>query len=77
MESLRKSTYKKAPKKLIFDFKSIKNFLTEEIIDNIEGMTFGPDLPNGKKSLILVSDDNFSSFSRQINQFILLELEIK
>jgi len=77
MENLRKSAYKKASKKLIFDFKSIKNFLTEEIIDNIEGMTFGPDLPNGKKSLILVSDDNFSSFSRQINQFILLELEIR
>lgn len=77
LDNLKKSDYKKASKKLIFDFKSIKGFLTEEIIDNIEGMTFGPDLPNGKKSLILVSDDNFSSFSKQINQFILLELEIK
>jgi hypothetical protein len=77
MENLRKANYQKATKRLIFDFKSVKNFLTKETIDNIEGMTFGPDLPNGKKSLILVSDDNFSSFSDQITQFILLELEIK
>ena len=76
MENLSKSNYQYAEKRLIFDFKSVKNFLTEETIDNIEGMTFGPDLPNGKKSLILVSDDNFSSFSDQITQFILLELEI-
>ncbi|PKD16630.1 hypothetical protein APR41_07410 [Salegentibacter salinarum] len=76
MENLRKSDYQYAEKKLVFDFKSVKNSLTEETIDNIEGMTFGPDLPNGKKSLILVSDDNFSSFSDQITQFILLELEI-
>ncbi|MBZ9630574.1 esterase-like activity of phytase family protein [Salegentibacter sp. LM13S] len=77
MENLSKSDYQYAEKRLVFDFKSVKNFLTEETIDNIEGMTFGPDLPDGKKSLILVSDDNFSSFSDQITQFILLELEIK
>ncbi|WP_037320188.1 esterase-like activity of phytase family protein [Salegentibacter sp. Hel_I_6] len=77
MENLKKSDYQAAEKTLVFDFKTIKNFLTEETIDNIEGMTFGPQLPNGKKSLILVSDDNFSSFSDQITQFILLELEIK
>lgn len=76
IENLRKTDYQEAEKRLIFDFKSIKNFLNQEIIDNIEGMSFGPELPNGKKSLILVSDDNFSSFSKQITQFILLELEI-
>jgi|MDTG01.2.fsa_nt_gb hypothetical protein len=76
MEDLEKNNYQKAEKRLVFDFKSVKKFLTKKTIDNIEGMTFGPDLPNGKKSLILVSDDNFSSFSEQITQFILLELEI-
>ncbi len=30
-------------------------------VDNIEGMTFGPDLPDGRKTLILVSDNNFES----------------
>ena len=29
-------------------------------LDNLEGMTFGPDLPDGRRSLILVSDNNFS-----------------
>jgi len=32
--------------------------------DNLEGMTFGPDLPDGRKLLVLVSDDNFSCHQR-------------
>ena len=28
-------------------------------LDNVEGMTFGPNLPDGRRSLILVSDNNF------------------
>jgi hypothetical protein len=40
--------------------------------DNLEGMTYGPVLPNGKPSLIIVSDDNFSS--TQVNQFLFFEL---
>lgn len=38
-------------------------------LDNVEGMTFGPDLPDGRRSLILVSDNNFSPF--QFTQFLL------
>ena len=29
-------------------------------LDNVEGVTFGPRLPDGRRSLVLVSDDNFS-----------------
>lgn len=29
-------------------------------LDNLEGMTFGPDLQDGRRLLILVSDDNFN-----------------
>jgi hypothetical protein len=29
-------------------------------LDNLEGLTFGPTLPDGRRSLVLVSDDNFS-----------------
>ena len=76
-ENLRKEDYTPAVKRLVFDFKSVKNFLEEGIIDNLEGMTFGPVLPNGKQSLILVSDDNFSSFGHQITQFILLEIDFR
>ena len=32
----------------------------ELILDNIEGMTFGPKLADGQRSLILVSDNNFN-----------------
>ncbi|MGY5850244.1 esterase-like activity of phytase family protein [Salegentibacter sp. F14] len=77
MEDLSKDQYIPAEKNLVFDFKSIKGFLEQEIIDNIEGMSFGPVLPNGKQSLLLVSDDNFSSFGPQITQIILLEIEFK
>ena len=29
-------------------------------LDNVEGMAFGPDLPDGRRSLLLVSDNNFT-----------------
>ncbi len=38
-------------------------------LDNIEGMAFGPDLPDGRRSLLLVSDNNFSA--AQFTQFLL------
>lgn len=38
--------------------------------DNVEGMTFGPDLPDGRRTLILVSDNNFSP--AQPTQFLAL-----
>ncbi|HUS00151.1 MAG TPA: esterase-like activity of phytase family protein, partial [Chitinophagaceae bacterium] len=41
-------------------------------IDNIEGVTFGPDLPNGHKTLIFVSDNNFAK--EQKTQFLLFEV---
>ncbi|GEN23009.1 hypothetical protein HCU01_09580 [Halomonas cupida] len=42
--------------------------------DNIEGMTLGPELADGRQSLLLVSDDNFSE--TQSTQFIALALEL-
>ena len=38
-------------------------------LDNIEGMTLGPNLPDGRRSLILVSDNNFSPAA--FTQFLL------
>ena len=43
-------------------------------IDNIEGMTFGPALPDGRATLIIVSDNNFNP--GQFTQFIVLALNI-
>jgi len=41
-------------------------------IDNIEGVTFGPDFPNGHKSLIFVSDNNFNPLQK--TQLLLFEV---
>ena len=39
-------------------------------VDNVEGMTWGPVLPTRERTLVLVSDDNFSS--SQVTQVIAL-----
>lgn len=39
-------------------------------VDNVEGMTWGPRLRGGERSLVLVSDNNFSP--TQVTQFIAL-----
>lgn len=74
---LKGTKYEPAKKRLIFNFKSIKDQLTDRIIDNIEGISFGPKLPNGNSSLIIISDNNFNSYGNQLNQFFLFELITK
>lgn len=59
--------FKPATKKLIFNFTSLNKY-----IDNIEGVTFGPILPNGHKSLVFVADNNFSD--KEESQFFVFEL---
>jgi len=41
-------------------------------LDNVEGMTIGPRLPDGRRSLVLVSDNNFAA--SQFTQFLLFAL---
>ncbi len=41
-------------------------------LDNVEGMAFGPDLVDGRRSLVLVSDNNFAP--AQFTQFLLFAL---
>ncbi|MGD2079278.1 MAG: esterase-like activity of phytase family protein [Chloroflexota bacterium] len=43
-------------------------------IDNIEGMTFGPPLPDGRQTLVIVSDNNFSA--AQFTQFVVLAVDL-
>lgn len=45
-------------------------------LDNIEGMTFGPTMADGKQTLIIASDDNFGGFGPQASQFIALGLDL-
>ena len=37
-------------------------------VDNVEGITLGPRLPDGRRTVVLVSDDNFAA--RQVTQFL-------
>lgn len=41
-------------------------------LDNIEGITLGPVLPDGRQSVVLVSDDNFQPF--EVTQFLAFAL---
>lgn len=45
------------------------------LLDNVEGLTMGPSLPGGGRSLILISDNNFNSLQR--NQVLAFKLKIK
>ena len=75
IESLKKTPFTPLKKRLLFDFDAVKESLTDGIIDNIEGITIGPTLKNGNQTLLLVADDNFQTFGKQLNQLILLEIK--
>lgn len=53
-------TIKPVEKKLLLDFQTLKNLP----LDNIEGLSFGPQLADGRRSLIVVSDNNFQRAQR-------------
>lgn len=59
-------------KTLLLDLSELKNADGSALAPgNVEGITFGPDF-NGKRTLILMADNNFSQ--TQLTQFIALEL---
>jgi hypothetical protein len=74
INSLKNVDFIPAKKELLLNFENLRDKLTNNSIDNIEGVTFGPKLPNGHQTLILISDNNFNKLEKQLNQFILLEI---
>ena len=66
--ALQPGQYTPVTKRLLINFDS----LSLKKLDNTEGMTFGPRLPNGNRTLVFVSDDNFRA--SQITQFLAFEL---
>lgn len=61
-----------ARKELLLDLSELRNDDGSALaLDNIEGLTFGPE-HNGKRTVVLVSDNNFAS--TQFTQFVALEL---
>jgi len=73
-ESLINAKYRTCTKELLFDLEDIRDKLTNNSVDNIEGISFGPKLPNGNMTLLLVADNNFNKLGEQLNQFILFEV---
>lgn len=54
-------------KTLLFDFA-----VTGENPDNVEGISWGPTLPDGTRTLVLCADDNFNAAGGQHTKFHLL-----
>lgn len=46
-------------------------------IDNIEALALGPTLADGRQTLIIQSDDNFSAFGPQASQFLAFALDLE
>ncbi|MBG1243489.1 esterase-like activity of phytase family protein [Nostoc sp. NZL] len=61
---------KPVQKKLLLDLRTL-----DVLLDNIEGLTLGPKLPDGQQSLILISDNNFNSLQR--TQILAFKLKIE
>lgn len=59
-------------KTLVLDMANVAAELSEPLraLENFEAMTFGPRLPNGSMSILLLSDDNFSE--RQVTACVVL-----
>jgi hypothetical protein len=68
VSSLKTGSFKPLQKRLLLDIDRLGR-----LVDNIEGATLGPRLPNGKRSLLFVADNNFHA--RQKNQLLLFEIE--
>lgn len=59
--------FKPATKKLLLNMDDLGIYT-----DNIEGVTFGPTLPNGHKTLLFIADNNFDA--AEISQLLLFEV---
>ena len=72
IDALKGASYKPVKKTLLLDFEEVRSQLDQKRVDNIEGMTFGPNLPNGNRSLVLISDNNFNPI--QVSQLLVFEV---
>lgn len=63
-----KTNIKMISKKLLLNMDNLGIY-----IDNIEGVTFGPILSNGKRSLVFIADNNFNPLEK--TQFLLFEID--
>jgi len=74
LPALLPGAYRPAGKTLLADFSAFTGSGAGprlKRLDNTEGMSWGPVLPNGRRSLMFISDDNFSA--RQVTQWLAFE----
>jgi hypothetical protein len=65
VDSIRGRRVVPARKTLLLDLATVPGLSPEAApLDNFEGMAFGPDLPDGSRTLLIVSDDNFNPTQR-------------
>lgn len=72
--ALAGATYTPVTKRLVLDFETLKAQLGG--IANLEGMTFGPKLANGRDSLVVVADDNFPTADSATDRNQVLVFEV-
>lgn len=72
LNAININTVRPVEKRLVLNFDSLG---LPTGLDNVEGMTLGPVLPNGQQSLVLVSDNNFSA--TQFTQILALGLDLE
>jgi hypothetical protein len=66
--SLKNARFAPVKKKLLLNMDSLGIY-----IDNVEGVSLGPRLPNGHPTLLFVADNNFSA--DEVTQFLLFEVQ--
>jgi hypothetical protein len=69
MPALENAEFTPVSKRLVLDL----NETDVTPIDNTEGISWGPALENGNRTLVLVSDNNFGD--TQVNQFVVFEVQ--
>ncbi len=73
LDSLAGASYTAATKTLLLDMSDLRQDDDSVLaLDNIEGITLGPVLPDGRQTLVLVSDNNFGA--SQFTQFVALAI---
>jgi hypothetical protein len=66
ISSLKNATYTVVDKELVADLSDYLPQMNPHQLDNIEGIAFGPTLTNGNRTIIVVSDNNFSKGQRTL-----------
>ncbi|MEA9356882.1 esterase-like activity of phytase family protein [Bacteriovorax sp. PP10] len=72
IDSLKSAPFTPVEKVLVLEMDDFIDLMNPKVLDNIEGISFGPILPNGNRTLIVVSDNNFNSDQRTL--FLAVEI---